>query len=744
MARSEVKRQKAEGKRQRGLGAHLPSALILLPFFVLCLINNLALPLFEASDEIAHFRAANYIADARQLPDLRQALPSHESTQPPLYYALLALVIAPFDRNNLDAISQLNTDWFDPTLNADFKQVKNLHLHTPAEQWPWQGAAWAAHAARLFSSLLGVLTILFVYGIATALNGDAPLTNLLVAALVAFNPKFIHVSSIISNDIAVTLAATAACWWMVRRVAQSQTPFRFGLILGLLCGVATLCKLNGIGLLAPAAICLWLRFRRAGLMQAVIAFVLGYAVTAGAWFAYNTVQYGNPLAWAQVQQANATLLRVPPLTLGEIIGRIPRVLETYWGVVGIELDDPIWVHVLFFALLAAAVLGLILAALRLRHQPPTASRQQQILLLIVWQIALLGSFGLWLRGYVGTENGRLIFPGIATVALAVVAGWKSLAQRWPTRWPNLHKPIAWGVIAGLFALSLATPFWIIRPAFAEPVYLTEAQRAALPAANAQTFGGQVQVLLGEVVDSAARVKPGEAVRVRLVWGAMQPIPQSLRVVLDATNLEGRVISERRAIPFNGRFSTQRWPVGQFFEDIYEVPIPADAARGPVTVRLSLFAQYPQPGLLKIDGSDSTVLALGRVKIDGAQVAAAHATPIVTFGDAIALDQLDLENREWHWRALKRPDLNYTLFIHAFDAQNQLVWQRDGQPLDGAYPTSLWDAGDAIDERRTIELARVSRIVVGWYDAATGARLSAIKPDGTRWPDDAALIYQAPS
>ena len=754
MAYTEIKRQKAENKKE---GASLlPFAFLLLPFLILCLLYNITLPVFEASDEASHFRYADYLAAERQLPNLARDLPSHEVTQPVLYYALVALAISPFDRSDLDQINKLNPDWFDRSLNADYKNVKNLHVHTPAEVWPWQSVVWAVHAGRLVSSLLGVLTIILVYGIAAHMNGHAPLTNLLVTALVAFNPKFIHVSSIVSNDIAVTLAATAACWWMVRELAEPvretahNHALRFGFVLGLLCGAAVLCKLSGIGLLAPAAVCLWLRFRGAGLIRPALTFAAGYALTAGVWFAYNTFQYGNPLAWEQVQLANAALLRVPPLTLPEILARIPRVLETYWGTVAIELDYPAWVNVIFAALLIAAVVGIIIAVVRASRQPPATNNQPLIwLILIIWELALLALFVVWLRGYVGTENGRLILPGVAPVALAVVAGWKALAAQVPARWrANLHRPLAGSVVAGLFTLSVATPFWIIRPAFAEPVYLSQAQQAALTNANPLTFAGQVQVLKGEVIDSATRVKPGQSVRVRLVWGAAQPIPQSLRIVLDATDLDGSLISEKRAIPFEGRFNTQRWPVGQFFEDVYELPIPADARRGPATVRVSVFAQYPQPGLLKMDGTDSTTLDLGKVKIDApvaqTQAGATPVTPIATFGDSIALTQLDLKNRTWQWRALKPPGRNYTLFIHAFDAQGNLIWQSDEQPLGSGYPTGLWDAGDTIDETRSIELARVSRMVIGWYDADTGARLPAFKPDGTPWPDDAALIYQAPS
>ena len=76
--------------------------LLIVVFIALCLVNNITLPLFEAPDESSHFIYANTIATEKRLPDLNATLPSHEVVQPPLYYALVALAIAPFDRSNLD------------------------------------------------------------------------------------------------------------------------------------------------------------------------------------------------------------------------------------------------------------------------------------------------------------------------------------------------------------------------------------------------------------------------------------------------------------------------------------------------------------------------------------------------------------------------------------------------------------------------------------------------------------------
>ncbi|HEY3342568.1 MAG TPA: phospholipid carrier-dependent glycosyltransferase, partial [Anaerolineae bacterium] len=287
-------------------------AVLLAGFMTLSIVYNVTLPVFEAPDEGDHFHYADFLATERRLPDLVQDLKlSHEIIQPPLYYILIAGVIEPFDRSNLDALSQLNPDWFDPTVNADHRSVANQYTHSPAENFPYQGAALAIHVARFISTLLGALTVWLVYLIArdllrVARREDAWRTwPLLAAALVALNPKFIHVSSIVSNDIAITFASTLVCYCIVKR----QSPVSF-LLLGALIGVATLCKVTGLGLLTPVAvlIVLWLIQRRMRISEALLmaaATGIGLLLVAGPWLFYNQVHYGNPLAWAQVQAANS-------------------------------------------------------------------------------------------------------------------------------------------------------------------------------------------------------------------------------------------------------------------------------------------------------------------------------------------------------------------------------------------------------------------------------------------------------
>jgi hypothetical protein len=48
-----------------------------------------------------------------------------------------------------------------------------------------------------------------------------------------------------------------------------------------------------------------------------------------------------------------------------------------------------------------------------------------------------------------------------------------------------------------------------------------------------------------------------------------------------------------------------------------------------------------------------------------------------------------------WHALAPLPADYTVFLHLRDSRRATVAQRDGMPVDGAYPTSRWQPGETI-------------------------------------------------
>lgn len=82
--------------------------------------------------------------------------------------------------SDLPSIAPLNRNW---RSGAGI----NVHFHTEAEQFPYTGTAFTVRLIRLFSMVLGAITVAATYGMARLFSPRIAFT---AAMLVAFNPSF--------------------------------------------------------------------------------------------------------------------------------------------------------------------------------------------------------------------------------------------------------------------------------------------------------------------------------------------------------------------------------------------------------------------------------------------------------------------------------------------------------------------------------------------------------------------------
>ena len=100
----------------------------------------------------------------------------------------------------------------------------------------------------------------------------------------------------------------------------------------------------------------------------------------------------------------------------------------------------------------------------------------------------------------------------------------------------------------------------------------------------------------------------------------------------------------------------------------------------------------------------------------------------------------------YWRAERRPEADYTVFVHLLDEAGNLVAQMDGPPQGGAYPTPWWEAGDEVEDVRRVALPAdagegTHRLVVGLYQWGTMERLPVFTGDGMPVPDGAIRLTE---
>lgn len=707
-------------------------ALLLIIFVFLSGYYSFVTPLFEAPDENAHLQFIRWLAQGNSLPNIETDLAkvSHEIGQPPLCYALLAPVAAQLDLRDMDNIAPINRYWRSGA-------GVNVHFHTEAEQFPFQGTALAVHLIRLFSVVLGSITVAATYALARILSPRIAFT---AAMLVAFNPQFLFMSGAINNDNLVTALSTLALLLLLKLMVNPAPPIWRYLLLGSIWGLAILSKLTGAGLgvviFLGLGIRAWRQRRWQPLLLGGSLISAAMLLVSGWWFWRNWVLYGDPLAWDAFLLANANLLRTVPISWGEAIQASIFLTKSFWATFNYGVFAPDLFYWFVNGLMLVAATGLVRWhwSGNLRHFRQT----HLLLLLLVWfglvYIALLR----WMRLAIQTEQGRLIFPAIASLSILGAIGLHAFKQRWI--------PQTAIVILGIWAAIL--PVHTIQQAFATPPHLAEGN--AIPSPQNVLFGEEI-ALLGYKIMPVVNV--GESFRVSLFWEGRQPMQESYVMALRLLDVDGEVIAGMDTLPYQNRYQTPSWAVQKPFQDTYHLPIPETAEPGLATLSITVYPwrQTEKPLLVWVDGQPvGPSINLTTVKIrSNAQIdQEPENSVLVNFGQQIQLFGYDIPSQvtggqfevSLYWQAVAPDGQDYTIFMHLVDDQGNLMAQADGPPQNGRYPTSILETSEQILDTHLFDLpddlqSGSYQILMGVYHPETGVRLPAVNRNNERLTDD---------
>jgi hypothetical protein len=272
------------------------------------------------------------------------------------------------------------------------------------------------------------------------------------------------------------------------------------------------------------------------------------------------------------------------------------------------------------------------------------------------------------------------------------------------------------------------------------------------------FAGQVK-LLGYTL-GANRAEPGGGIPLTLYWQGLDWMGNDYTIFTKLLAAGQNVHGGRDRLPQEG-YRTIYWAPGEVITDSFGVPVNAAAPAGIYTINVGLYKNVDGQAVslpLVQDGQPIGVdsITIGPVKIGTTPSAftLSTANPQHTlnqpFGDGPKLTLLgyDLADENGqplsglasrpsalkltlYWRSEAPLPVDYTTFVHLRDAKGQTVAQKDQPPLDGAYPTSLWDPGEIMADTILLPLpdklpANGYKLVVGLYDFQTGQRL--VVPD----------------
>jgi 4-amino-4-deoxy-L-arabinose transferase-like glycosyltransferase len=90
---------------------------------------------------------------------------------------------------------------------------------------------------------------------------------------------------------------------------------------------------------------------------------------------------------------------------------------------------------------------------------------------------------------------------------------------------------------------------------------------------------------------------------------------------------------------------------------------------------------------------------------------------------------------YDWRCLRRIAADLRVYARLTGPDGQTAYQQDHWPLNGRSKTSEWNAGENVRERFVVVLPQSLakgkyKVMVGWFDIATGDRLPIVNPIST--------------
>lgn len=388
-------------------------------------------PAWEAQDEPDHVQNVEVLAAGHwyRIPSSLLRRPRHtprgfisnELHQPPLYYLLLA------GYQRLISLPPRPVDPGRASL-ASLAARHGLYLHHSARDHRF------VLRLRLPNILLGILTIGLTFLTARLVSTD-PWAPHISAAIVAFLPRFVFLSSFVTNDNLVNTLGAALAYAGVR-AAQPRGRLWVVVVAGLL-GLLVITKLSALPALMVVVPILRTRtgWRQRGRMLAgTIAVILA---VSGWYLVQNDIRYGDPLALSASKQYLEPIGGLG--TFGPYVVRDPvrlvvydvpsRIWWEFWHASTMPPFSWPWpASAVLWGLIAFAVAGLVTR--RRASLPWGGASRAQVMILV--SLVVAGFASVWLVA-LGTAayDARVALLGLP--ALACLAGLGLERRRVPLR-----------------------------------------------------------------------------------------------------------------------------------------------------------------------------------------------------------------------------------------------------------------------------------------------------------------------
>jgi hypothetical protein len=217
------------------------------------------------------------------------------------------------------------------------------------------------------------------------------------------------------------------------------------------------------------------------------------------------------------------------------------------------------------------------------------------------------------------------------------------------------------------------------------------------------------------------LRGGQPSVVQLEWrvtDAHGPVPDDLRQfghLVDAANVLWSTNADFRGYP------RPSWQDGDVVLSAFALAPPPSVPSGGYWFDTGFYEPISGQRLPHYrDGQPAGSSArIGPLKVAGQFPPPSASQPLAVFGNgeiALLAVRQSSGGVELRWQALRKLPADYTVFVHVLDSSGALVAQQDSQPRAASYPTSLWDAGEVVDDPHPLTVASAPglRLEIGLY------------------------------
>jgi 4-amino-4-deoxy-L-arabinose transferase-like glycosyltransferase len=678
-------------------------------YVALALLYTTVIPLYEASDELWHYPMVQYLAtNGLALPPQDPANPGawrQEGSQPPLYYLFGAVLTFWIDTNDLHQVRRINPHADIGIAPSDGNVNMMTHSHMVN---PLYGTALATYLVRLFSIVLGALTIVVTYQTARQLLPEYPEVALASAGIQACLPMFLFISASVNNDNLSNLLGNLLVLLLIRLASTPKIPtWRDHVLIGVVTGMGILSKLN-IGFLIPVVVLVYaiiaLRFRQwrvfvvGGLISGSLTIVI-----AGWWYWHNFQLYGDPSGLNRfLEMVGARPVRAD---LATIWAERDSFTQAFWGFFGgmnVPMPNVIYVVLNIFAVLGF-VGTLCFLGYRLYKRDWSSLRWLGVAITLLWITISMVSYARWTSETIASQ-GRLIFGALSVIVLWVVWGWVWFLPR------VVRQVVLLIIVTSFGVLAVSQAFLTITPTYRLPDSITLEN----PITRFREPNNTGEIALANPQLLTQRVKTGEFVQLTLNLGIEQAMTRNWSLFVHLIDENGVIIAQRDVFPGRGLLATSDLVQGRAWHNPIAVFIPQNAYT-PLTLDVVIGWYDLQTGERLLRENGETTLTLGQVQLEANIGANGLPNPTdMNFGNLLQLVGYEISHLSpsigdsvmltLHWQALQPIPQDYVVFAHILDPKTLTKYAAsNAMPANWTRPTSTWQTGEIVQDVHTLTI-----------------------------------------